>query len=130
MRRITLIPVLLLCVFPAFAQNAVIQSYEESFTLQSQTSGVHKVSATVLVMNKDGLRQATPVIYTDSFRSLGSFKAETSDTGGKKVKSGKGDIQTVSISTGLASDSFVSVFQPSGKYPMTVWSTLFIFRRE
>ena len=99
--------------------DAVVISHNESFTLQSSQSGVYKVSAEVLVNNENGVSQATPLIYTDSFRSVGTFSGEL-ETGGRKLKFGKKDLYTQSISSGLAEDSFISGYSPSGHYPFTV----------
>ena len=121
MKRLTL----LLCWLSAAVSlqakdlDALVISHEESFTMQSPSSGVYRVKAVVMVINENGLRQATPVIYTDSFRSIGSFSAEI-ETAGRKIKFGKKDLQTVSISSGLADDSYVSVFEPSARYPFTI----------
>lgn len=120
MRR--LLPVLLLLAVPYMlpGQNAVIEKWDESFRLQGPSSGVHNVSVSITVYNKDGLMQATPVLYTDSFRSIASFKAETVDAGSHKVKAGKKDLSTASISSSLADDGFVSVYTPSGRFPIRV----------
>ena len=99
--------------------DAVVLSHEESFTMQTPSSGTYRVRATVLVCNEDGLEQATPVIYTDSFRSITSFGGEV-ESAGRKTKFGRKDLQTVSISSGLADDSYISAYEPSGRYPFTV----------
>lgn len=121
MRRFLFLAFAAVLSLPAGGQvpDAVIVSHLESFTLNSPQSGVYKVSAEVLVNKEDGLFQAVPLIYTDSFRSIASFSGEV-ESGGRKVKFGKKDLNTVSISTGLTDDSFVSSYQPSGQYPLTV----------
>lgn len=100
--------------------DAVVLSHEESFTMQSANSGVYRVSSSVLVNNEHGVSQARVLIYTDSFRSLGSFKAEIEEADGRKTKAGKKELVTVSISSGLADDSYVSAWEPTGRYPYTV----------
>ena len=99
--------------------DALVISHDESFTLQSPGSGVYRVRSIILVINENGLSQASPIIYTDSFRSLASFSGEI-EALGRKVKFGKKDLQTVSISSGLADDSYVSVYEPSARYPFTI----------
>ena len=56
--------------------NAVILSHEETFTMQSASSGVHRVRTTVAVNDEAGLRQAAFSLMTDSFSSLGGFSGE------------------------------------------------------
>ena len=121
MKRLTLLLCWLSAAVSLQAKDlyALVISHEESFTMQSPSSGVYRVKAVVTVINENGLRQATPVIYTDSFRSIGSFSAEI-ETAGRKIKFGKKDLQTVSISSGLADDSYVSVYEPSARYPFTI----------
>ena len=99
--------------------DAVILSLKENFTMTSPVSGSYKVSSEVLVNNEKGLRQATPIIYIDSFKTIGNFSGEI-ETGGRKIKFGKKDLFTQSISSGLAEDSYISAYQPSGRYPFTV----------
>lgn len=99
--------------------DAVILSLKENFTMTSPVSGSYKVSSEVLVNNEKGLRQATPIIYIDSFKTIGNFSGEI-ETGGRKIKFGKKDLITQSISSGLAEDSYISAYQPSGRYPFTV----------
>lgn len=99
--------------------DAVILSLKENFTMTSPVSGSYKVSSEVLVNNEKGLRQATPIIYIDSFKTIGNFSGEI-ETGGRKIKFGKKDLITQSISSGLAEDSYISAYQPSGSYPFTV----------
>lgn len=120
MRILFLLLALAICL-PSGAQapDAVILSQQESFTLQSPVSGVHKVSATVLVNNENGLLQAVPLIHTDSFRSLSSFSG-TLEEKGRKTKLSKKDLRTESVSSGLAEDSYVSYYLPSAGYPFTL----------
>lgn len=99
--------------------DAVILSLKENFTMTSPVSGSYKVCSEVLVNNEKGLRQATPIIYIDSFKTIGNFSGEI-ETGGRKIKFGKKDLITQSISSGLAEDSYISAYQPSGRYPFTV----------
>lgn len=121
MRYVPVICMLACFCLPLSGQvpDAVIVSHQESFTLQSPQNGVYKVSSEVVVHKEEGLHQAVPVIYTDSFRSIASFSGEV-ESGGRKVKVGKKDLNTVSISTGLADDSYMSTYLPSGPYPLTV----------
>ena len=109
----------LILLLLALLPDAVILSLKENFTMTSPVSGSYKVSAEVLVNNEKGLRHATPIIYTDSFKTIGGFSGEIED-GGRKSKFGKKDLFTQSISSGLAEDSYISAYQPSGRYPFTV----------
>ena len=120
-RRALFLLSLVLLALPSRGQTpyAEIISYEGRFTLQSAQSGVYKVSAEVLVNSEEGLVQAAPVIYSDYFHSIVSFSAEV-ESAGRKQKYGKKDLNTVSISEGLADDSYLSVWSPSGRYPLTV----------
>lgn len=121
MTRILLSLIALAVFLSASAQtpDAVILQHRETFTMQSPSNGTHKVEATVLVNNEKGLHQAIPSIYTDSFRSIASFGG-TVETGGRKVKFGKKDLYTQSISSGLAEDSYISTYFPSGSFPLTL----------
>ena len=121
MTRILLSLIALAIFLSASAQtpDAVILQHRETFTMQSPSNGTHKVEATVLVNNEKGLHQAIPSIYTDSFRSIASFGG-TVETGGRKVKFGKKDLYTQSISSGLAEDSYISTYFPSGSFPLTL----------
>ncbi len=100
--------------------NAVVLSHEESFVMNSATSGKHTVRTCVQVNNKSGLSQAVFLVYTDSFETLGSFSGEIVGPGGKKTKIKEKDLETFSISEGLASDNFVSRYVPQENYPFTV----------
>lgn len=108
----------------AFAQkgpDAVIQDCSESFRMTSSTTGVYKVHREVQVLDQDGLDAGTFFIYTDSFRSLGEFSAELlPGDGGKKMKISKKDIDSYSISSGLADDTYACAFRPDMRYPFTV----------
>ncbi|MBO4761506.1 MAG: DUF3857 domain-containing protein [Bacteroidales bacterium] len=100
--------------------DAIILSHVEEFKMNSRTSGTDKVHVSILVNNKDGLDAATFVVYTDYFRSLGSFGGEVVLQGGKKVKLSKKDLSFVSLSTGLADDCYAVGYVPSYNYPFTV----------
>ena len=122
MRRIVCTLIAAAAALAAAAQSkspdAVLVSHSESFTLNSPNTGTYKVTGEVLVNNKDGLSQAETEIFTDSFRSLASFSATVTETGsGKKTKVSKKDLMTVSISSGLSEDSFVTGYSPSARFP-------------
>ena len=100
--------------------NAVILSHEETFTMQSASSGVHRVRTTVAVNNEAGLRQAAFSLMTDSFSSLGGFSGEIVNSLGKKTKIRQHDLQSFSLSAGLADDIQLTHYEPSDSYPFTV----------
>ncbi len=124
MRRFSfLLPVMLVLSLPLSAQvkvNAVVLSDEETFTMQSATSGTSHVRTTVVVNNEDGLGQASFVLMTDSFMSLGAFSGEIVGPTGKKTRIKQKDLTTVSLSSGLADDSYVTHYVPTERYPFTV----------
>ena len=100
--------------------DAVIVEFEEEFTMNSAVSGTDKVHKTVKVLNKDGLSAATFIIFTDSFRSLGTFSAQVFLPDGKKQKLTRKDLSFNSVSSGLAEDSYAVFMEPVFNYPFTV----------
>ena len=100
--------------------NALIISDVESFTLSSQTSGEYHVVKTIKVYSEAGDSEAIFYEYTDPYRSLSSFKGTLEKEGAKTIKIGKGDLATVSLTSGLADDGFVTAYQPTSTYPYTV----------
>ncbi len=100
--------------------DAVILSYDMTFDMASQSSGTMKVCRKVLVMNRKGLASALFNVYTDSFRSLSSFSGRI-EAGGKTLRKMKSpDLNTVLLADGMATDAFVSFYEPNAPYPFTV----------
>jgi len=125
MRNIFLVLSLLcLTLLPASAQeitvDAFIAQYDEVFKMNSATSGTDKVHKKVTVFNEEGLDAASFVVFTDSFRSLGSFSGVVEQAGGKKIKLSKKDISYNSMSIGVADDYAALFLRPIFNYPFTV----------
>ena len=124
MRHLTSLLVLLALDFvPAAAQsdiNASILEFTEEFKMSSPTSGTDKVHKTITVFNEEGLSSAQFVVFTDSFRSLGSFGGEIVEPNGKKTKLSKKFLSNTSLSVGLADDYSVVHYTPVFNYPFTV----------
>lgn len=100
--------------------DAVILSYDMTFDMASQSSGTMKACRKVLVMNRKGLASALFNVYTDSFRSLSSFSGRI-EAGGKTLRKLKSsDLNTVLLADGMATDAFVSFYEPNAPYPFTV----------
>ena len=71
-------------------------------------------------MNRKGLSSALFSVYTDSFRSLSSFSGRI-EAGGKTLRKLKSsDLNTVLLADGIATDAFVSFYEPNAPYPFTV----------
>ena len=101
--------------------NALIVSDEETFTLNSQTSGEYHVVKTIMVFSDAGDSEAMFYEFTDPYRSLSSFKGTMERDGAKPVKIGKGDLTTVSLTSGLADDGFITAYRPqAAAYPYTI----------
>ncbi len=123
MKKRLLATIFLLSSIGAFAQvkvNAVILEHSEQFTMNSATSGTRRVHKVVKVLNEDGMDAADFVVFTDSFMSLASFSGEVVPEGGKRIKVSKKDLQMMSLSSGLASDSYLTGYSPDKKFPFVV----------
>lgn len=121
-RLLCILLALAVCVC-AFGQNetgAIITRHDECFQMTSPTSGTHSVHTCIKVLDEAGLSAAGLFLVTDSFRSLSDFRGELVQPGDKKTKLSKKDLYTYSLSTGLADDSYATVYKPGGKYPFTV----------
>lgn len=100
--------------------DAVILSYDMTFDMASPSSGTMKAHRKVIVMNRKGLSSALFSVYTDSFRSLSSFSGRI-EAGGKTLRKLKSsDLNTVLLADGIATDAFVSFYEPNAPYPFTV----------
>lgn len=125
MKRILCVVALILAGSLSWAQevrkaDAVILSYDMSFDMASPSSGTMKACRKVLVMNRKGLASALFNVYTDSFRSLSSFSGRI-EAGGKTLRKLKSsDLNTVLLADGMATDAFVSFYEPNAPYPFTV----------
>lgn len=124
-RVLVLLSVIICCYGQIFAEGtenlkAIVLEHDATFTLSSPTSGELKVRERTMVFDKSGLSVASFELYTDSFRSLSSFSGKI-EFGGKvinKIKSS--DLVTVSLSSGLAEDSYVTVYEPNAPCPCVV----------
>lgn len=100
--------------------KAVVLEHDATFTLSSPTSGELKVKERTLVLDAKGLQAVMFEVYTDSFRSLSSFSGKI-EVGGKVVNKIKtSDLTTVSLSSGLADDSYAVVYEPNAPCPCVV----------
>ena len=100
--------------------NAAVLEQDVTFTLSSPTSGELKVKERMIVFNKTGLSAASFELYTDSFRSLSSFSGKI-EYGGKVINKIKAsDLVTMSLSSGLADDSYVTMYEPNAPYPCVI----------
>lgn len=123
MRRCCFILLLLMAVFPsAMAQkHASVIGDERCFEMKDLYSGVYKVSRNVLVLDEQGLSEASVLVYTGKDQSLDKFSGSMFSLSGKETKIRKSDLSTVSLAEGLASDGFVTGYVPRGmQYPFTV----------
>lgn len=100
--------------------DAIINSFEEVFTMKSLTNGTDKIHKTITVFNDEGLDAASFVVFIDSFRSLGSFTGEVITGNGQRIKLTKKDLNKTSLSIGLADDIYVMHLSPDYKYPFTI----------
>ena len=113
-------------IFPIVANaaedpDAVIESYEAVFTMNSVSSGAYHVRTTVLVNNEDGLPAGTFSVMTDSFESISSFSGTLiPGGGGKPSKIKSSDLIKISSMSGLADDIMMNAYEPSGAYPFRV----------
>ena len=70
--------------------NAIVNSYEATFTMTSAVSGELRVHKSVAVLNEDGVGSAIFGEYTDSFTELASFSGSASRCGTKWNPAGSG----------------------------------------
>ncbi len=122
MRRFLLIPLLLLCL-DAFCQEvsiygANILETRESFDMKSISSGTYTVYKKVLVLKQSASSQSNIAIFTDNDRSLVSFSATISSSGGKVIrKVKKQDLESRALAENLADDSYLYYFQAVAPFP-------------
>lgn len=108
----------------AYAQEikvgAIIERYDASFNMVSQTAGTYKVNMRVSVMSKDAADEAIFLAYQDGFKTLSSFSG-TLESGGKVIKKYKmADLKTVSVGEGGITDATVSYLEPVAPVPYVV----------
>ena len=108
----------------AYAQEikigAIIERYDASFNMVSQSVGTYKVNMRVCVMSKDAADEAMFLAYQDGFKSLSSFSG-TLESGGKVIKKYKmSDLKTVSVGEGGITDATVSYLEPVAPVPYVV----------
>ena len=125
MKRIFLLAVLSLIAVLAYADdvktaNAIILSDNTVFDVSSLSSGTLKSHVKVMVFNDKGLRSALFRAYVDPFRTLTSFSGKI-EAGGKTIRKLKSsDLTTVMVAEGVASDAYVTFYEPEAPYPFTV----------
>lgn len=125
MRRIFLFPVLILISIVSYADDrdksdAVILSDRTSFDVISPSTGTMKSHRRILVNNEKGLSSAFFSAYIDPFRNLTAFSGRI-EAGGKTIRKLKSsDLTTVLLSDGVASDNYVSYYEPAALYPFIV----------
>ena len=124
MRRI--LSVMVLCFFVSFAQaqemklGAIIERYDASFHMASQTTGTYKVNMRVCVLSTEAADEAVFTAYQDAFRSLSSFSGVL-ESGGKVIKKYKmSDLKTASVGEGSITEATVSYLQPVAPVPYVV----------
>lgn len=99
--------------------KAVVERYDASFTMASQSVGTYKVNKRVRVLDKDAADQAVLMVYSDEFRSLSSFSG-TLESGGKVIRKYKmSDLEIVSVGEGVT-DAVVSYIEPTAPAPYVV----------
>ncbi|MCM1502353.1 MAG: transglutaminase-like domain-containing protein [Bacteroidales bacterium] len=115
---------MLVSMAPALSQesqaDAVIENYEISFDMSSSESGTCETVRKITVMKPDGAGSARIAIYTDSFRDLASFSGEVTYRGKVIKKLKMADLTKVSMSSGLADDTFLYTYSPSLSGPYTI----------
>ena len=124
MRRV--LSIILACFLVSFAYaqeikvGAIIERYDASFNMVSQTAGTYKVNMRVSVMSKDAADEAIFLAYQDGFKTLSSFSG-TLESGGKVIKKYKmADLKTVSVGEGGITDATVSYLEPVAPVPYVV----------
>ena len=100
--------------------GAIIERYDASFNMVSQTTGTYKVNMRVCVMSKDAADEGVFLAYQDGFKSLSSFSGVL-ESGGKVIKKYKmSDLKTVSVGEGGITDATVSYLEPVAPVPYVV----------
>lgn len=100
--------------------GAIIERYDASFTMASQTSGTYKVNMRVCILDKESADEAVFLAYADGFKSLSSFSGVL-ESGGKTIKKYKmSDLKTVSLGEGGITDATVSYLEPVAPVPYVV----------
>jgi transglutaminase-like putative cysteine protease len=124
MRRV--LSVILLCFLVSLAHaqgvtiKAIIERYDASFVMASQTTGTYKVNMRVSVLSKDAADEALFLAYEDGFKSLSSFSGFL-ESGGKVIKKYKmSDLKSVSVGEGGITDATVSYLEPVAPVPYVV----------
>lgn len=124
MRKI--LSVIFACFLVSFAHaqeikiGAIIERYDASFNMVSQTTGTYKVNMRVCVMSKDAADEGVFLAYQDGFKSLSSFSGVL-ESGGKVIKKYKmSDLKTVSVGEGGITDATVSYLEPVAPVPYVV----------
>ena len=100
--------------------GAIIERYDASFNMVSQSVGTYKVNMRVCVMSKDAADEAMFLAYQDGFKTLSSFSG-TLESGGKVIKKYKmSDLKMVSVGEGGITDATVSYLEPVAPVPYVV----------
>lgn len=99
--------------------KAIIERYDASFTMSSQSVGTFKVNKRVRVLDKDATGMAVLAVYSDNFRTLSSFSGFL-ESGGKVVKKYKmSDLENVSVGEGIT-DASAYCIDPVAPVPYVV----------
>lgn len=116
----------MLCFFASLAHaqdkmlGAIIERYDVSFNMESQTKGTYKVNMKVSVLSDDAADQGMFIAYQDAFRSLSSFSGFVKSDGKIIKKYKKSDLKTASVGEGAVTDATVAYLQPVAPIPYIV----------